>query len=82
MTSPEKKSFLDFANDPPFIFLHILSIVPSPIRCTTLSNIRNLTGPENCGVVGVSDWSSCEEWCLSKVEFCEIVTKTISNKER
>ena len=58
------------------------SIVPSPIRCTTLSNVRNLTGPENCGVIGVNDWSSCEEWCLSKVEVCEIITKTITNKAR
>lgn len=38
------------------------SNLTGPIMCTTLSSERKIVGIENC-----ANWSSCEEWCLSKV---------------
>ena len=38
------------------------SRLDGPKMCTTLSKEGNLTGIETC-----ENWSSCEEWCLSKV---------------
>lgn len=38
------------------------SNMTGPIMCTTLSNERDIDSIEHC-----HNWSSCEEWCLSKV---------------
>ena len=34
----------------------------NPIKCTTTSMVQNIVGIENC-----EGWTSCIEWCLSKV---------------
>ena len=34
----------------------------NPIKCTTTSMVQNVVGIENC-----EGWTSCVEWCLSKV---------------
>ena len=34
--------------------------------CTTLSNTRDIDDPTPGGC---ENWSSCEEWCLSKVDY-------------
>ena len=36
----------------------------NPIKCTTTSMVQNVVGIENC-----EGWTSCVEWCLSKVSF-------------
>ena len=38
------------------------SNITGPVMCTTLTNVRNIDTIEGC-----HNWSSCEEWCLSKV---------------
>ena len=38
------------------------SNITGPVMCTTLANERDIVGIEPC-----DKWSSCEEWCLSKV---------------
>ena len=40
------------------------SNITGPVMCTTLSEARNIDSPKYC-----DNWSSCEEWCLSKVPF-------------
>lgn len=37
------------------------SNITGPVMCTTLSNVRDIDSVEGC-----HNWSSCEEWCLSK----------------
>ena len=39
----------------------------NPIKCTTTSMVQNVVGIENC-----EGWTSCVEWCLSKVSFEKI----------
>ena len=39
-----------------------------PKMCTTLIKEGNLTGIETC-----DKWSSCEEWCLSKVSYTRLI---------
>ena len=38
------------------------SNITGPVMCTTLSMERDIVGIPEC-----QGWSSCEEWCLSKV---------------
>ena len=40
------------------------SNLQGPKMCTSLSMAQEVTGVENC-----EGWTSCHEWCLSKVSF-------------
>jgi len=40
------------------------SNITGPVMCTTLSNTRDIDDPTPGGC---ENWSSCEEWCLSKL---------------
>ena len=69
-----------------FVIIHpkLIPIFVGPKMCTTLAKEGNKSGPAECGrmdnatgePIEGSVWHSCEEWCLSKVnyfqeKFCE-----------